>query len=97
MPWVRAVATRRANPALASHAEKARSIMGAGVKFVAPICKDQSDKAINNDSIMPSRHKSAERRWVRWNATPERPKINAVVKLKCVGVIRGLWIFTIIV
>ncbi len=37
MPWVRAVATSRANPALASHAEKASNIIGAGVKFVAPI------------------------------------------------------------
>lgn len=35
MPWVRAVATSRAKPALASQAEKARSNIGAVEKAVA--------------------------------------------------------------
>lgn len=34
MPCVRAVATRRARPALASQAEKARRIIGEDAKFV---------------------------------------------------------------
>lgn len=33
-PWVRDVATSRARPALASHAEKARRIIGEGEKLV---------------------------------------------------------------
>lgn len=35
MPWVRAVATKRARPAPASQAEKARSRRGAEEKVVA--------------------------------------------------------------
>lgn len=35
MPWVRAVAIRRAKPALASQAEKAKRIIGAIEKFMA--------------------------------------------------------------
>lgn len=91
------MATRRASPALASQAEKASNIIGAGVKFVTPICKDHTERAIKSESIIPSKQRRADNKWVRWNATPIRPRMNAVVKLKCVGVIRGLWSFTIIV
>lgn len=32
---------------------------------------------MNSDSIMPSRHKRAERRWVRWKARPDSPSRKA--------------------
>jgi len=37
VPWVRAVATRRARPVLASQAEKARRSIGAAEKLVASV------------------------------------------------------------
>lgn len=40
------------------------------------------DKAMNRDSIMPSRHSRAERRWVRWKARPISPRIKADEKVK---------------
>lgn len=88
MPWVRAVATRRARPALASQAENARRSIGAAEYAVVSSWRDQMDRAINRDNIMPSRHSRAESRCVRWNANPISPRMNAELKLKCTGVIR---------
>lgn len=65
MPWVRAVATRRARPALASHAENASRSIGAAEKLVEFSWRVQRERAMNKDNIMPSKHKRAERRWVR--------------------------------
>lgn len=97
MPWVRAVATRSANPVLASQAEKANRSSGAAEKLVASVWRVHKDRAINSDSIIPSKHSNAERRWVRWNARPIRLRTNAALKLKCTGVIRESWTLTIIV
>lgn len=82
VPWVRAVATRSARPALASQAENASKSMGEGEKAVASSCSAHSDIAINRDSIIPSKQRSAERRWVRWKARPASPRINADEKVK---------------
>lgn len=65
MPCVRAVATRRARPALASQAEKARTQRGAVEKLATSDCKAQRENAVNRDSIMPSKQIRAERRCVR--------------------------------
>lgn len=86
------MATSRASPVLASQAENARSSNGAAENAVAPSCRDHRARAINKESIIPSRHNSAERRWVRWKARPVKPSKNAEVKLRCTGVIRGPWI-----
>lgn len=94
MPCVRAVATRRASPALASQAEKASRIMGADEKFAESKCSVHRDKPINRESIIPSKHKRADSRWVRWNAKPAKPRIKADEKAKWAGVIRLLWILT---
>lgn len=59
------MATIRARPALASQAENASSNIGADEKLIEESCRDQRERAIKSDSIMPSRHKRAERRWVR--------------------------------
>lgn len=45
-------------------------------------CNAHKERARNRESIMPSRHKRAERRWVRWNAKPVRPNIKADEKAK---------------
>lgn len=95
MPWVRAVATRRARPVLASQAEKARRRTGRAEKLVEERLIDQRERAINSESIIPSRHKRADKRCVRWNASPDRPSTKAVEKEKWMGVIRRLWTLTI--
>lgn len=43
---------------------------------------------MNRDNIIPSRHKRAERRWVRWKARPERPSKKADENENWIGVIR---------
>ena len=93
---MRAVATKSARPVLASQAEKASSNMGVAENPVDSNCKAHRASAINRDNIIPSKHRSAERRWVRWNVSPISPNKKAELKLKCVGVIRGSWGLTAI-
>lgn len=62
MPWVRAVATSRASPALASHAEKAKRSIGAEEKLAAFSCRAHRERAMKRESIIPSRQRRAERR-----------------------------------
>lgn len=59
------MATSRASPALASQAEKASKIMGEAEKLVESNCNVHKERAINRESIIPSRHKRADRRCVR--------------------------------
>lgn len=82
MPCVRAVATRRASPALASQAENASRSRGEAEKFVEFSCSVHRDSAINRASIIPSRQSRADRRWCRWNARPVKPRIKADEKAK---------------
>lgn len=65
MPCVRAVATSRARPALASQAENARRKTGRAEKLVEPNCMVHRDRAMNRDNIIPSRQSRADSRWVR--------------------------------
>ena len=85
------MATKSARPVLASQAEKASNSIGVVEKLVDSNCSVHKANAINRDSIIPSRHKSAESKCVRWNANPISPKIKAELKLKCTGVIGGPW------
>lgn len=62
---MRAVATSSAKPALASQAENARRSIGAVENPVDSNCSAHRASAMNKDSIIPSRHSSAESRWVR--------------------------------
>lgn len=82
MPWVRAVATSRASPALASQAENANRSIGEAEKLVVPSCKAHRERAINKESIIPSKHKRADRRWVRLKARPVSPNMKADEKVK---------------
>lgn len=83
------MATSKAKPALASQAEKANRRIGAAEKAVDSSCSIHRARARNKDNIIPSRHNRADRRWVRWKAKPMSPRVNAEVKLKYAGVIRG--------
>lgn len=62
---MRAVATSNARPVLASQAEKAKRSIGAVENPVDSNCNIHKANAINRDSIIPSKHRSAESRWVR--------------------------------
>lgn len=79
---MRAVATSRARPVLASQAENASRRTGRAEKLVEERLIVHSDRAINKDSIIPSRQRRAERRWVRWKASPDSPRTKAVEKEK---------------
>lgn len=59
------MATRRASPALASQAENARRRRGEAEKLIELSWSAQSDRATNKDSIIPSKQRRADRRWVR--------------------------------
>lgn len=74
------MATSKAKPVLASHAEKARSKIGEDEKLVESRESIHKDKAINSESIIPSKHSRADKRWVRWKANPARPTIKAEEK-----------------
>lgn len=43
---------------------------------------------MKRDSIIPSRQRSAERRWVRWKARPDSPSKKADENANWMGVIR---------
>lgn len=62
---MRVVATKSARPVLASQAENASNNIGAVEKLVDSNCSVHRANAMNRDSIIPSRHSSAERRCVR--------------------------------
>lgn len=90
------MATRMASPALASQAEKVKMMIGMMELDIEFNIIDQIAVAIKRVSIIPSRHNRANKRCERLNAKPIKPKINAELKLKYMGDIRCLWIFTII-
>lgn len=56
------VATRRARPAPASQAEKANRIIGRDAEFIVLNWRVHKDRAINKESISPSKHKRADRK-----------------------------------
>lgn len=62
---MRAVATIRARPTPASQAENAKRSKGAAEKLVEDICRLHVESARNRASIMLSRHRRADRRWIR--------------------------------
>lgn len=76
------MATNSPRPALASQAEKAKRSMGEAEKLVADSCMAHKERAINKESIIPSRQSRAERRWIRWNASPVSPSIKVEEKVK---------------
>lgn len=69
--------------------------MGEAEKFVESSWSVHRERAIKRESIIPSKHRRAERRCVRWNARPASPRMKVDEKVKWVGVIRQLWTLTI--
>lgn len=70
-------ATSRASPVPASQAEKVSIRIGRRVEDVVCVWIGHIDNAIYIDSIILSRHSSAEIRWVRWKARPRLLRVKA--------------------
>ena len=79
--------TRRARPTAASHAAKTKITMG--IVYISRECavKVVVETMIKSVSIIPSRHRSVDIRWDRKSSVPRRENMNAVMKLRKVGVI----------
>lgn len=76
-PWVRVEATSRARPVPASQAENVSIIIGRMVKDGACIWMGHMASATYMDSIILSRQRRAEIRWVRWKARPRLLRVKA--------------------
>lgn len=59
------MATSKASPAPASQAEKANRRIGAAEEAVDSSCRVHIARAMNRDSIIPSKHSRADKRWAR--------------------------------
>lgn len=88
------MATSSARPVLASQAENARRSIGEAERLVESSWRVHRERAMNRESIIPSKHSRADRRWVRWKARPASPRMKAEEKAKWVGVIRRGWTLT---
>lgn len=65
MPCVRIVAIKSAKPVPASQAEKVMRIIGAVENVVASVLNNHREKAMNKDSIIPSRQRRADSKCLR--------------------------------
>lgn len=70
-------ATSIARPVPASQAEKVSMSIGIKVEDIVWFSMGQIDRAIYIDNIMLSRHRRAEIRCVRWNASPRLLSVKA--------------------
>lgn len=74
---MRVEATSRASPVPASQAEKVSIRIGSRVGDDVCVWMGHMDRARYIDSIMLSRHRRAEIRWVRWKASPRPLRVKA--------------------
>lgn len=70
-------ATNIARPVAASQAENVSMRSGIVVNVVVWFSMGQIERAIYIDSIILSRHRRAEIKWVRWNASPKLLRVKA--------------------
>lgn len=56
--------------------------MGDVEKLDESSCKAQSENAMNKESIMPSKHRRADKRCTRLNARPISPRMKVQEKAK---------------
>lgn len=82
---MREVATIKAKPVLASQAEKARSIIGAGVMVWRLLVEENVVIIMNRANIMPSIHSRADIKCVRCKDMPMMLRINVEFSIKCIG------------
>lgn len=82
---MREVATIKARPVLASQAEKARSIIGAGAMVWRLFVEKNVVIIINRANIMPSIHSRADIRCIRCIDRPIMLRINVEFSVKCIG------------
>lgn len=76
-PWVRVEATSKARPVPASQAEKVSIRIGRMVDTDDWIWMGHMARATYMDSIMLSKQRRAEIRWVRWKARPRLLRVKA--------------------
>ena len=62
---MRAIATSKAKPTLASQAENVSRSKGVAKELIELKWRVHKERPINRESIIPSRHSKADRRWVR--------------------------------
>lgn len=88
MPWERAVAIIRDRPKAASQDDIVSMIRGV-IKGLANIWWGQRLRPIKMVSIIPSRHKRADKRCMRWKDRPARTMENITTRRMVTG---ALWI-----
>lgn len=59
------MATSKAKPTLASQAENVSKSKGVAKELIELKCKVHKERPINRESIIPSKHNRADKRWVR--------------------------------
>ena len=76
-----------ARPVPASQAEKARIMIGRGAIVGSCRVREKKDRRTKRASIIPSMHRRAEIKWVRWIDRPRMLNIKAEFNVKWAGVI----------
>lgn len=85
------MATIRARPVLASHADSVSSSIGIKKWYPVFIWVVQVAIAINIANIIPSRHNRADKKWVRCSISPVVLNANADMAVNRVDNIKYFW------
>lgn len=81
--------TSKARPTAASHAANTRMVIGIGIDAIEFEFREATEVMINNDSIIPSRHKRVDIKWDRNISVPRSENVKASVRLMKVDDIIG--------
>lgn len=81
--------TSKARPTAASHAANTRMVIGIGIDAIEFEFREATEVMINNDSIIPSRHRRVDIKWDRNISVPRSENVKASVRLMKVDDIIG--------
>lgn len=81
--------TSKARPTAASHAANTRMVIGIGIDAIEFEFREATEVIINNDSIIPSRHRRVDIKWDRNMSVPKSENVKASVRLVKVDDIIG--------
>lgn len=81
--------TSKARPTAASHAANTRMVIGIGIDAIEFEFREATEVMINNDSIIPSRHRRVDIKWDRNMSVPRSENVKASVRLMKVDDIIG--------
>lgn len=73
--------TSKARPTAASHAANTRMVIGIGIDAIEFEFREATEVMINNDSIIPSRHRRVDIKWDRNISVPRSENVKASVRL----------------